>query len=300
MSKHGEKEKKCIEEIQNNIFISKPLNGKTFWEITDEEFEKYRELFINSSVTEHYFGMSEDDCFLFETLLRSANPNPEPSQFPDFITKDGFIEHFQITSSITTKKGATHKKNYQNFIDNMNKEMQIFQDEMDNNPAFDIPKEQNWVFPYPAHSYDNLDFSFKASWEKHISSLKKYNGNKNIGIFLIDYPEMVLKTHIDFKVKAEHYYGDLLFREKNPWYRLSRDKKLLNYVYECCNLIKYVIFKTFNTYEIINVSNIPELLKLLPWEYTVAACSMVCEQHALYGISVPNQSETKDIANEQT
>ena len=40
MSKHGEKEKKCIEEIQNNIFISKPLNGKTFWEITDEEFEK--------------------------------------------------------------------------------------------------------------------------------------------------------------------------------------------------------------------------------------------------------------------
>ena len=115
MSKHGEKEKKCLEVIQNKIFISKPLNGKTFLEATDEEFEEYHVLFINRSVTEHYFGMSEDDRFLFETLLRSANPNPEPSQFPDFITKDGFIEHFQITSSITTKKGATHEKNHQFF-----------------------------------------------------------------------------------------------------------------------------------------------------------------------------------------
>lgn len=182
----------------------------------------------------------------------------------------------------------------------MNKDMQAFQDEMNNNPSFDTPKEKSWNFSYSTHSYNNLVFSFKTSWGKHISSLKNYNGNKNIGIFLIDYPEMVLKTHIDFKVKAEHCYGDLLFREKNSWYRLSRDKELLNYIYGYCDLIKYVIFKTFNTYEIINISNVPELLKLLPWEYTVNACNMVCEQHTLCGISVPNQLETKDNANEQT
>ncbi len=300
MSNHEEIEKNCIEEIQNEIFTSNPFTGKTFRTATDEEFEKEHILFIKNSVMEHYFGLSNEDRKLFEQLLRSATPNSEQNQFPDFITKDGFIEHFQITSSVTTKKGATHKKKHQNFLNNMNKEMQVFQNEMDNNPAFDIPKEQNWVFPYPAHSYENLSSSFKTSWDKHISSLKKYDGNKNVGIFLIDYPEMVLKTNIDFKVKAEHCYGDLLFREKNSWYRLSRDKELLNYIYGYCDLMKYVIFKTFNTYEIINISNVPELLKLLPWEYTVNACNMVCEQHTLCGISVPNQLETKDNANEQT
>lgn len=111
MSKHGEKEKKCLEEIQDNIFASNPFSGKTFRTATDEEFENEYVLFINRLERTHYFGMSKYDCFLFETLLRSASPNPELSQFPDFITKDGFIEHFQITSSITTKKGATHEKN---------------------------------------------------------------------------------------------------------------------------------------------------------------------------------------------
>lgn len=298
MSNHGEKEKKCIEEIQNKIFIPNSLTGKTFKTATDEEFEKYQVFFINNSVMEHYFGMSNDDRSLFEKQLRSAISNPEPSKFPDFLINDGFIEHFQITSSHMTKKGATHQKQHQYFSDNMNKEIQKFKDEMNSNPSFDTVKEQSWNFSYPIHSYDNLVHSFKTNWEKHITSLKKFIGNKNIGIFLIDYPEMVLKTHINFNVKTEHCYGDLLYREENSWYRLSRDKQLLNYIYQYCDLINYVIFKTFDTYEIINLSNVTELLKLLPWEYIIKPCSVIKEQHTLYGISVPNQIEETEKTNE--
>ena len=41
--------------------------------------------------------------------LSSAQPNPEASDFPDFVFDGGFIEHFQVTSAKETSKGDKHR-----------------------------------------------------------------------------------------------------------------------------------------------------------------------------------------------
>ena len=42
--------------------------------------------------------------------ILSAKPNIDSNTFPDFVIDGGGIEHFKITSSKETKKGANFKK----------------------------------------------------------------------------------------------------------------------------------------------------------------------------------------------
>lgn len=53
-------------------------------------------------------------------------------------------------------------------------------------------RSTSWTFEYGAHSYEDLKKSFQDSWEKHLQSLEKYNGTKEIGIFMIEYDESAL------------------------------------------------------------------------------------------------------------
>lgn len=77
-----------------------------------------------------------------------------------------------------------------------------------------------------------------------MESYQKYSGKKDIGIFMIEYPETALAM-------CENVYGrwidgmaqgDVREQESFKDYRLSRDKALLNYMYDFRNEIKYVIF----------------------------------------------------------
>ena len=81
----GDKELLCLHEVQNSIFIINPFNFKSFCEASDEEFSKEHIMYICGTAHEHYFGMSQDDCTVFENSLRLARPNPSPSVFPDFL-----------------------------------------------------------------------------------------------------------------------------------------------------------------------------------------------------------------------
>ena len=63
--------------------------------------------------------------------------------------------------------------------------------------------------------------------------------------------------------------GDMREEEKFKFYRLSRDKKLLNFIYQYKDKIKYVIFVYCNGFEIIRLENIPYLLDLMPWDYYI-------------------------------
>ncbi len=53
-------------------------------------------------------------------------------------------------------------------------------------------RSTSWTFEYGAHSYEDLKKSFSRYWEKHLQSLEKYNGTKEIGIFMIEYDESAL------------------------------------------------------------------------------------------------------------
>ena len=283
----GDKELACLTDVQNGIFTINPLNSKSFRNVTDEEFSKEHIMYIQGSAHEHCFGMSEADCITFENALRLARPNASPSVFPDFVFDGGFIEHFEITSSRSNRNGYDHKRKHVAFEQMAEQEEDTFKSVMNETPSFGSVQSKSWSFSYPEHSYDYLVKSFTEKWKHHIESLSKYNGCRDIGIFLIDYPETVLGHNIDFDVLTERLYGDLLFRDDHKWYRLSRDRNLLSFVYEYREVVKYVIFKNMDYFEVIATETIPELLKLLPWKYQFYPC-MVTEVRSIYGTSIPN------------
>lgn len=64
--------------------------------------------------------------------------------------------------------------------------------------------------------------------------------------------------------------GDFREPEKVEFYRLTRDKRLLEYIYLYKENLKYVIFVYGKDCEIIKLESIPYLLKLMPWDYIIA------------------------------
>ena len=127
-----------------------------------------------------------------------------------------------------------------------------------------------------------------------MGSWEKYAGNKEIGIFMVEYPELALSmcenVYVDWINGMSQ--GDMREEEQIRCYRLSRDKKLLNYIYQYKEQIKYVIFVYCNGFEIIRLENISYLLKVLPWDYVIYPM-MVQTVSSLYNISVPVDLDKK-------
>lgn len=257
--------------------------------------------YCSSDFNKNYFGLLENERFEFADIIRTAKPNPSSSEFPDFIFDNGFIEHFQITSSQVTRKGATHARKESDFRRKVDTETEKLKTEWNITPSFDAVRSESWAFQNPAHSYTFLIDSFKQNWERHLESYQKYSGKKDIGIFMIEYPETALAM-------CENVYGrwidgmaqgDMREQESFKDYRLSRDKALLNYMYDFRNEIKYVIFVNPQRVEVIRTENIPYLLQLMPWDYAIYPMQ-VCTMASIYNISIPNSLAKGDESNDQT
>lgn len=290
----GEKEQQCLERIKNVTFtkdgvsIKHPFTGKIHTEISDDEFAKEQIWYINDDCHKNYFGLLETDRNEFEQILRKAEPNHKLSSFPDLVFANGFIEHFQVTSSAVTRKGSNHAKKESEFKHRVEDETKKIEDEWDQMPSFDEVRSKSWAFTNPTHSHDFLITSFKSNWEHHMDSYRKYNGAKEVGIFMVEYPEFALAM-------SENVYcnwingmaqGDMRGQEKFKEYRLSRDKKLLEYIYQFREQIKYVIFVNRVRYEVIRTENIPYLLKLIPWDFVIYPLA-VTTVSTVKNISVP-------------
>lgn len=273
----GEKEESCFNKVKNALFFSngKPicnfLNGCSYCDVDTESFAKEYLFYCNSYFQQNYFGLLEDERIEFANIIRTAKPNPSSSEFPDFIFDNGFIEHFQITSSQVTRKGATHTRIESNFKCRVNVDAKKIKEEWEETPSFDKIRSKEWVFQNPVHSHSFLIDSFKKNWEHHLMSREKYSGNKKIGIFMIEYPEVALAM-------CENVYGnwidgmahgDMRDQENFNEYRLSRDKELLKYIYDYKSVIKYVVFMNPVRCEVIRTEKILYLLNLMPWEYLI-------------------------------
>lgn len=302
----GEKEQECLELVKKAIFTNdgQPIyhifTGKMYLEVSDEEFEKEQIWFVNSKCQKSYFGLLEEDRKEIEQILRIAQPNQNLNDFPDFIFERGFIEHFQVSSSRTTRKGAEHTKRMRCFTDKVNKDIEEIEKTWNEIPSFDKVRSNHWIIQNPEHNHEYLIKSFKRNWEKHLESLRKYTGNVEIGIFMIEYPEFALSM-------CENIYedwingmsqGDMREQEKFYCYRLSRDKQLLNFMYQNKKYIKYVIFVYYKGFEIIRLDNIPYLLKLLPWDYLVYPLTVNLTS-SLYNISIPKNIEKKEKIDDE-
>lgn len=303
----GDRELECLNAVKESIFckdhqpLRDPFSNKTYLNVSDEEFKRERIWLVNSDCHKSYFGLLENDREEFESIMRTARANPDASCFPDFIFENGFIEHFQVTSSLVTRKGATHTRKEHEFHHTIIRETIGIESEWNVTPSFDEVRSKLWVFPNPTHSYEYLVSSFKHNWENHLKSFEKYTGSKRIGVFMVEYPEFALAMCED----VYHGWidgmanGDMREEEKFKEYRLSRDKKLLEYIYQFRKTIKYVVFVNCNRFEVICTENIPYLTKLLPWEYIIYPLQ-VATLSSMYNISVPGDLRQGDDAADET
>lgn len=286
----GDAERKCLEAVQRCIFESSPFRNETAYTVSEDEFFENYYLYAKP-VEQIFFGMSEDDIVHFENLLRLVKPNSAPSEFPDFTSDRGFVEHFQVSSSeITKRAGALHKKEYAEFQKVANQKERQLMDEMNEHPESGKIETLTQVFTYPRHSYEYFCTSFKKTWEHHAESLDQYGGCKDMAAFMIEYQEHTLHMCEDvseLKLKEKISYGDLFKGERYSYYRLSRDKNLLNYIYGYKGKIDYVVMVTDDELpEIIKVENIPELLKLNPHGFLIESTMCMSEMRYFSGMSV--------------
>lgn len=291
--KRGEREQVCLETVKKIVFYNNgkircDLDGKSCLDVSDEEFFKFPIWYFD--FPNNAFGLSEEDRSEVANLLRTAQPNEKASEFPDFVFENGFIEHFQITASKETKKGSQQIIKENDFSRRAEKNEKIFKEECKNNPDFVNVRSVTTAMNFPDYSGKNLESSFKRNFEHHIQSLEKYNGSKQIGVFMVEnYVYAVnMYENIFADVKENVSYGDLRRPQEFSCYRLSRDKNLLNYIYSYRDLIRYIIF-VYEEYtrrekakgfeglfgdlvrkiEVIKVENIPYMLKLLPWNFDI-------------------------------
>lgn len=183
-------------------------------------------------------------------LISSVNKNPVDSEFPDFISKYCLIEHFQVTGSKETRKGAKHSINQNTFIKQVKTQTNIFYENINKTIASNKLVLQKSQATYNHYTYQNFEKSFKKNYEKHLKSLEKYNGKKDKVIFLIEYNGAPLTCVLNQKVIG--------------FYKLSEDVNLLKYIYDFRDSIHYIIFIDGQHCQIIETELIDDLLKKIP------------------------------------
>lgn len=149
-----------------------------------------RKLYQQLAVIEKFFWIIRSSKI--EKVLRNAIPNPKISQFPDFVSELGFVEHFYVTSSMTNRKGSFHKKEEAIFMENVEKEEAQFKNEMNKNPSFGEIQSIHHTFSYQKHTHEYFMNSFINTWNNHMDSYEKYEGIKKISIFMIEYQDMAI------------------------------------------------------------------------------------------------------------
>lgn len=269
------------------------------------EVEKQCFDYVKSEVFSHNicYVCSIEEEELIREIFQTALPNPELSEFPDFVFEGGFIEHFEVTSSHSNRNGSTMKIEQHSLQKEAEEKEKVFMDEMSETPRYDgkTAITDKW---HSKHSYDDFCLSFKRNWKKHIDSLEKYTGGKNISVFMVQYNDSALVMDTLYPdVKTELFYGDLLEKPKYRGYRLTHDSIMLEYIYQYKDKIKYAVFFTNDVFhgqrcEIICVENIPEILKIVRGKNSYH-CAMIGSAHTICGISSPNSIYKGDDENEQ-
>ncbi len=242
-------------------------------------FNLIKQQFCNSDK----YGFSIEDIHKMTSILDSALPNGESSKFPDFIFDGGFIEHFQVTSSKETRKGAEHlkkKSRYTTKVDDF--KSKISSGKITDGASLD--------FKYPEHSYIDFKKSFLKNWKSHISGLTKYGDDYATGIFFIQYSDFALEMMEDIYQDIKPDF-QMPIREAQHFqdYRLSRDKDMLSYISKFKDEIEYVIFVNNTIVEFISLSHIDDMLKLMPWDFLVVARPFTMEINRFIPIRISEE-----------
>lgn len=198
----------------------------------------------------YYYGLEKAETEAVENAIINASHNEERNEYPDFVYSDYGIEHFRVTSSKETRKGSEYK-----ITDSRYSKGAV--SAFNQASKFEINTLHNIVYykeavPFPDVSHDQLTNSFKKNWEKHIASFDKCKKQFDKTLFIVELSECALAEN------NEPVSNEL------AWYRLSRDKSLLEYIYKYKDKVDYVVFVIVGYVEIIKNSYIPQMISVLP------------------------------------
>ena len=123
-------------------------------------------------------------------------------------------------------------------------------------------KSKSWERQDVKHSYENLESSLKNNLEKHIKSFDNYSGKNNLKIYLIDYKDFGIEMCENIESNPKYFAKNRKEPQYFNNYRLSKDKKILDYLYQHKDKIDYVIMNYYDFCEVIKISKPfpPELL----------------------------------------
>lgn len=183
-------------------------------------------------------------------VLKSAEPNPVQSDFPDFLFENGFIEHFQISASKETRKGAEHRQRQALFCKEAEQRFQRMCSELNNAPPANSLARETFEIEAPPYSYEMYAASFQKNWQHHIDSLQKYVGCRDVGVFLIEYQGPLFMV-----LQCGRFTG---------FYHLHQDAQILQYMATYKDKLSHVIFTDGQNCEAIELEHIPVLLQQVP------------------------------------
>ncbi len=213
---------------------------------------------------------------VIKNILISAKRNKELTNFPDLMLPNGFIEHFQITSSKTTRKGATHEKEIAQY---QKENEQVIKNSVTDD---DLIVFRSFTTQYPKHSREYLIESLKNEWNNHIDHFNKYDGLKTISVFMIQYNDRCLQ--ICESIPKEDVY--IISKERPQqcfdFYSLVRDFEALDFVGQYSDKINYVIYVTNGHIEIINLKTIPSIKKQIPYGFSAVYTPVIRMDSYMY------------------
>ena len=191
------------------------------------------------------FDNTEDiNCLL--RVLKGVSPNPNASEFPDFLSNDAIVEHFSFTSSKDNRKGSSFKKEQSKNDDKIKKYTEEWQNNIINKPfERNELRTESIEKKYSDFSYKNFIYSLNKHLLSHIDSLKKYNVYNKKVIFLIEQQDAVLGI---YKNASFHHF-----------YKISEDKKALDILRPYKELTDIIIFRAADRVEIINMKKFDEV-----------------------------------------
>lgn len=249
----GDKEQRCLERVRKYIFP----NGSYSVEEADTAL-------IHSSA----FGLTQEDWGKFCGILAMAKPNANPNEFPDFISGDSALEHFEISATEEGRRGSAFRRKRESFLKSARAPLV-------NASVSDEPNVLSHAFIFPDRIHALLLVSLAKNVENHIESLEAYaTGHKvDTSIFVIEHREfgLAMFENVYGDIGGGRTFGDIREQQKFSNYRLSRDAEALKLLYEYENLLDTVIFVGVENIEIIKLTAIPDMLTLMPWPFVVAA-----------------------------
>ena len=218
--------------------------------------------------------LSQADINNIEELLSSAVDNDgKTTPFPDFISSNGFIEHFEVSSGKMTRKGYYNKRK---------------RSDIEKNNTNTLDQNQNQPLSSSGFIRDNegvelFNKSFIEKWNKHIDSLHKYTGSKHFSCFLIQSDDVIytaLNPRINDQYASINYeIGNLLENHIDyPHFYISHNIELLDFIQNYSDEVDYCIFiNGFGELDIIHLKKIPIIKNILSGYNITHACGLSLE-----------------------